>query len=230
MGWTWIDWSLSGIIALSTVISLIRGFTREVLSLITWILAIWVAIKFTVPAAEFLKEDITSPELRLIAAFAGLFIATLIAGSLVNYIISRLVTTTGLSGTDRLLGSIFGIARGLIVGVLLIVAAGFTPIVNQPAWKETKLIATFQPLTEWLLSFVPQEGTVAWLGGQVVNSHHEATKQEQNGAQTKPEQKSTTPTTDKSADKSTTVDPSATLTKKTTKSVFPDKPILEARD
>src|SRR5271154_4985966 len=99
MDWTWLDWLFVGIICLSTVISLIRGFTREVLSLITWIIAFWVAIKFTSPVADFFKENIDSVELRLLLVFAGLFIVTLIAGSLLNYIISRLVVSTGLSGT-----------------------------------------------------------------------------------------------------------------------------------
>lgn len=219
MGWTWIDWSLAGIIALSTIISLVRGFTREVLSLITWAVAIWVAIKFTVPAAEFLKEDITSPELRLVTAFVGLFITTLIAGSLVNYIISRLVITTGLSGTDRLLGSLFGITRGVLIGVLLIIAAGFTPIIHQPAWKNTQLIPIFTPLTQWLLSYIPKDGTMAWISAQVMSK------------QQMPEQTTATNANRTTTEKKSTVQTHAeTPVKKPAKKVFPDRPILEAKD
>lgn len=166
LDWTWIDWAIVAVIFLSTIISLVRGFTREVLSLLTWIIAIWLAIKFTIPTAEFLAKEIpsiTSNELRVVIAFVGLFIATLIVGSLLGYIISRLVNGTGLTGTDRLLGSIFGIARGVLVAVLLIIVAGFTPLIAQDEWKKSRLIPTFEPLAEWLLSYIPQEGTVAWL-------------------------------------------------------------------
>lgn len=160
---TWIDWTLIGIIVLSTIISLIRGFTREVFSIITWVVAVIIAIKFTPALALWLTEHIGSDELRLIAAFAALFLATIFIGSLINYGIGRLVNSSGLSGTDRLLGSIFGVARGVLVGVLLIIAAGLTPVVNQPVWQETRLIPLLQPVTDWLLGYVPHEATISWL-------------------------------------------------------------------
>ena len=160
---TWIDWLLIGIIVLSTLISLIRGFTREVFSLITWLVAVVVAVRFTPQVAAWLAQHIGSDELRVIAAFAGLFIATVVIGSLINFGIAQLVSSSGLSGTDRLLGSLFGIARGVLVCLLLIIAAGLTPLVNKPEWQETRLIPAFAPLTQWALTFVPQEATVAWL-------------------------------------------------------------------
>jgi membrane protein required for colicin V production len=163
MGVTWIDWFLIGIIALSTIISLIRGFTREIFSLLTWLIAILVAIHFTPALSLWLAEHIGSNELRVMAAFGGLFVATIILGSLVNYAVGQLISGSGLSGTDRLLGSIFGVLRGVFISVLLVIGAGLTPLISQPVWGQAKLIPALQPFTDWILSFVPQEATMAWL-------------------------------------------------------------------
>ena len=107
----WVDYVIIGIIALSAIISVVRGFVREVLSLAGWILAFWVALTFSPQLSTFLAEYIETPTIRLFAAFAGLFIITLILSALVNHLIATIVDKTGLSGTDRMLGIIFGAAK-----------------------------------------------------------------------------------------------------------------------
>lgn len=173
---TWIDWFLIAVITLSTVISLIRGFTREIFSLLTWLIAILVAVHFTPALSIWLADHIGSNEIRIMAAFAGLFIATIILGSLINYAVGQLINGSGLSGTDRLLGSIFGVLRGVFISVILIIAAGLTPLVNQPVWNEAKLIPALQPFTQWTLSFVPQEATLAWVKALKPNENKEEKK------------------------------------------------------
>ena len=105
----WVDYVIIGIIALSAIISVVRGFVKEVLSLLAWGLSFWVALTFSPQLSSFLSNYVETASIRLFAAFAALFIVTLILSALVNHLISTIVEKTGLSGTDRSLGIVFGL-------------------------------------------------------------------------------------------------------------------------
>lgn len=102
----WIDYAIIAVIAFSSLVSLIRGFVREALSLVTWGCAFFVASHYY----TYLSVWFTGFEDELVRngiAIAVLFIATLIVGAIVNFVIGQLVEKTGLSGTDRVLGRLF---------------------------------------------------------------------------------------------------------------------------
>lgn len=151
----WIDYTIIVIIALSVLISVMRGFVREVISLVIWIAAIAVSFIFYRYIANLLVNVIHADEVRLIISFVGLFLATLVLGMLINYLIGELVANTGLSGIDRMLGIVFGIARGILVVVLLMILVGLTPITKDTAWRESVLVPHFKPLEDWLSNFLP---------------------------------------------------------------------------
>jgi membrane protein required for colicin V production len=152
----WIDYVILGIIGLSAVISLIRGFVREALSLAVWVIAFWVAWTFFRDLSLQL-DWFTVPSVRLGASFLILFIATLMVGALVNFLVGQLVDKTGLSGTDRMIGILFGAARGAILVAILVLLAGLTPFPNDPWWKESQLIGYFQELAVWLKQLLPAD-------------------------------------------------------------------------
>lgn len=154
---TWADLAIVGIIAVSALISLMRGFVREAISLATWIVAVWVAVRFAGILASHLSSYIHTPSLRAAAAFAGLFLVVVILGGLVNFLFSQLIERTGLSGTDRLLGLIFGVARGVLLIAVLILLGNFLNLDKDPWWKSSQLIPHFQILADWLQSFVPEQ-------------------------------------------------------------------------
>ncbi len=151
----WVDFVLIGIVSVSLLISLVRGFVREAFSLAAWILAVWVSWSFFRELAVHLEPWVSVPSLRLGLAFAVLLLVTLILGSMVNFLISQLVERTGLTGTDRLLGMFFGVARGVLLIAILVLLAGLTPIPNDPWWQESRLIPYFQELAVWLRGFLP---------------------------------------------------------------------------
>lgn len=154
---TWVDYAIIGIIVLSGLIGLMRGLVREALSLVAWVAAIWVALKFAHPLAAALEAQIAMPSARLMAAFALLFVATLIVAALVNYLIAQLVDKTGMSGTDHLLGVLFGVARGVVVVAILVLLAGATPLPKDPWWQQSVLIEDFQNVAVWLRNYLPSD-------------------------------------------------------------------------
>lgn len=151
------DIVILAIVLLSALISLFRGFVREALSLVSWVLAFWFALNFSHQVADLLTDYIKSPTLRLGAAFGGIFVLVLIACAIINALISGVVERTGLSGTDRLLGVVFGMIRGiLLVAALLLVAQLTTPMPQEDWWSGSGLIHYFDPVENWLQGFIPQ--------------------------------------------------------------------------
>ncbi len=153
----WIDIAVLAIVVLSAVISLWRGFVREALSLTNWVLAIWVSISFAHDLSGLLENSIRSPNVRLSVAFGVLFLATLIIGALVIYLVTQLVRKTGMTGTDRMLGVIFGIARGIMVIGILVLLAGLTGLPKEPWWEQSALLPYFQDLAVWIRGFLPAD-------------------------------------------------------------------------
>ncbi len=153
----WVDYLIIGIIILSSVISVVRGFIKEVLSLISWGLAFWVALTFYGHVATLLSPYIATPSIRLFSAFFALFIVTLILSALVNHLISQLVEKTGLTGTDRALGILFGLLRGAAIVTLLVLVAGATPMPNDSWWQNSLLLEHFENLAVWVQGLLPAD-------------------------------------------------------------------------
>jgi len=151
----WIDFAIIGMVFISLVIGLLRGFIKEAFSLVTWILAIWVGLSFSREFSRFLEQSISYPSARIAASFAILFVMTLVLGGMISFLLGVLVNKTGLTGTDRFIGMIFGVARGMVVVSIIIMLAGLTPLPEDSWWKESKLIPPFQTLAIWLRDHVP---------------------------------------------------------------------------
>ncbi|KAA3626065.1 MAG: CvpA family protein [Proteobacteria bacterium] len=154
---TWVDIAILAIIAISAVVSLLRGFVREALSLASWILAFWISFAFSAALAVHFAAWISVPSLQLAAAFALLFLVTLALGAWFNYLVYKIVQKTGLSGTDRIIGVAFGAARGVLVVVVLVLLAGLTPLPGDPWWDQSRLLGSFEKMAVWVRGYLPAD-------------------------------------------------------------------------
>ena len=155
-----IDWVIVGVLGISTLISIRRGFVKEAVSLVTWIAAVLIARlfagQFTVVLAPYIETEV----LRLGASYLFLFIPTLMLGGMVNYLVGEFVRMTGLSGLDRSLGTIFGFARGGVIVLAIVALMHYVLPVEEDDWYQQ---SRFIPE---LVSLIEEHGPVLWEQGE----------------------------------------------------------------
>lgn len=169
MEFSWIDIGIAVILLISVVVAMFRGFVKEAVSLASWIAAIWLAVTFSHQVALFLpasiddatfslsQSEIEVSKLRVGIAFVLIVIGTLIAGSLLNYILSHLTKNRALKGIDRILGIFFGFFRGTAIVVLLILAASYTNFPLSDTWKSSQVLPPFEMVAKKAIELMPPE-------------------------------------------------------------------------
>jgi membrane protein required for colicin V production len=163
----WVDYFLIGIVLVSVLVGALRGFIREALSLVAWVLAFVLALRYGPDTAEYLRGGITSPLLRTILGYVLPFFAVLFAGGLLIWIISWVIRGAGLAPVDRMLGSGFGLLRGAFIVVALVMLAGLGALGREPWWKQSMLVPQLQPLANQMQALIPARW-LAYLRAQAV--------------------------------------------------------------
>ena len=133
------DYVVITILVASVVISVLRGLVKEILSLLAWLAAFIVANRFGADMATLLPDAVPVGTMRLVIGFAILFIGTILLGALVNLAIAHIIKALGLQIVDRGLGGAFGLARGVLIVMTLVILAGLTDLPHQPVWREAAL-------------------------------------------------------------------------------------------
>ncbi|WP_449428823.1 CvpA family protein [Rhodanobacter umsongensis] len=151
----WTDCIILGVLALSVLIGLFRGLISEVLSLVIWVAAFWVAWAFGPLVSAQLEHAISMPTLRYSVGYGVCFVAVLIVGALVRFAARRLIWGAGLSGIDRLFGMVFGFVRGVLIVTLLVFLVGLTALTREPWWQQSVLLPQFQEAAAWMGQNVP---------------------------------------------------------------------------
>jgi membrane protein required for colicin V production len=154
---TWIDYAVLAIIGISILLSVIHGFVRELLSLAGWIIAFLVAQYFVADVAPMLPAAIPGDSLRLLAAFLLVFLCVLLAVTLLAMVLSSLVKRAGLGATDRLLGAVFGLIRGISVVAVVVLLAGLTTLPHTPAWRQAMTSAPLEALANAIKVWLPYD-------------------------------------------------------------------------
>ena len=153
----WADIAILSIIGISVIISFFRGFLREALSLLVWVMAFWIAWTFFRELAPYFAQWVSAPSLQMALAFTAIVIGVVIIGGLITWVIGSLVDKTGLSGTDRVVGLLFGAARGVIIIAIVVMMAGVTPFPQDPWWKQSQLIPHFETVAIRLKEMLPED-------------------------------------------------------------------------
>ena len=144
------------VIVLSALFGLLRGFMQESISLAKWIIATWIAATFAPKLAPMLPAAIESEPVRQAISFATLFIIVFILGTLVAYLVSRLLIKTGLTSLDRVLGIGFGILRGAIIIIIFVIVGGHFPqLPQQDWWHQSIMLERFENLVLWMQDYIP---------------------------------------------------------------------------
>jgi membrane protein required for colicin V production len=148
-----IDWIIAGVLLLSALVSLWRGFVKEAMSLLGWVVAFVLAVRLSPALSSLMHNWISHDMLRLLAAMVLLFVGTLLVFGLVNHLIVSLLKRTGLGPIDRILGMVFGALRGaILVLVCLIVLPMIIGVEEQDWWQRSVLIPKFLILEDWALA------------------------------------------------------------------------------
>jgi membrane protein required for colicin V production len=142
---TWADYAILGIILASALIGLARGFLREVVSLLVWMVGFWIAVRYAPLVGEAFKF-VKDPGDRLIIGYVLVLIAVLIVGTVAGMLVKKLVDSSGSVAGDRSLGTVFGAVRGAVI-VTVLILLGSLVLVPQPRWwRDSKLIPYVAPL------------------------------------------------------------------------------------
>jgi membrane protein required for colicin V production len=150
------DYAVLVIIGVSVLISLMRGAVREILSLLGWVIAFYVARTYSNLVVPLLPYDIPSEKLKMLAAFVILFLAVLLVTSLIAIALATLLKDIGLGWLNRLLGGIFGFLRGLLVVVVLMLLAGMTQLPKDERWTNAMFSAPLEALVRTVLIWLPK--------------------------------------------------------------------------
>ncbi len=151
------DYAVLAIVGFSVLLGLIRGFVREVIALASWVVAFAVAGAYGGDVAPLLARQIPDDNWRVLAAVVALFVVVLVVINIVAMLASKLIKSAGLGFEDRLFGGVFGLLRGVVVVLVLVLGAGLTVLPRQPVWKDAMLAAPLEKLAVFVKQWLPQD-------------------------------------------------------------------------
>ena len=149
------DYLVLFILIASIVISTLRGLVKEILSLLSWVVAFVLANAYGAQLAPMLPDMIPGAAVRLMVAFVALFIGVRLLMGLLMMAVDALIKASGLSLADRGLGGLFGLARGIIIVLAAVMVAGMTDLPKQDFWKNALLSPIAETGARTVKPFLP---------------------------------------------------------------------------
>ena len=150
------DYTILLIIGISVVVSMMRGAVREVLAIMGWLAAIYVAKNYATQLIPLLPADIPTEALKILAAHVIVFLGVLLVASLLTIALSSLIRKIGLNWLNRGIGAVFGFARGLLIVSVLVFLAGLTSLPKDARWTNAMFSSPLEALVKTMLPFVPK--------------------------------------------------------------------------
>ena len=150
----WVDAVVIAVLVLSFGLGIFRGIVREVLSLSSWIVAIWLAYLYGDNLSTMIVPWIESEQLSGLIGYILVFVAVLVLLSVVGALLFKIFRLSEHSGTDRILGGLFGSLRGLVIVTVLLFMAEWTPATSQAWFRESQIVPYFEAPLTWFKSKV----------------------------------------------------------------------------
>ena len=151
-----IDIIIAAALVVSVIVGIVRGFVKESISIAALLIAIWAALYFGPAVGNVSSSWLSSEALQMWFGRVLVFAIILSVGGLLGWGISRLVRMSVLSGMDRLLGSLFGAARGVLLLAVFIIGGQFAGFDNDDWWLNSRLIPHVEVVAEWIKVMAPQ--------------------------------------------------------------------------
>lgn len=151
------DYAVLIIIGICIVVSMMRGAVREMLSIIGWFAAFYVAKTYATQLIPLLPQDIPSDALRVLAAFLILFLGVLLVVSLLSIALSSILKKIGLGWLNRFFGALFGFVKGLFIVCVLVFLAGLTNVPKDVRWTNAMFSSPLEALVKTVLPWIPQK-------------------------------------------------------------------------
>ena len=154
---TGFDYVVIGIVAVSLLFGLWRGVVGEVIALVAWGVGIFAAIEFGAAVGHSVFAGLSDPALRTLAGCVVIFVGILVSMAVLNMVVRSMVKALGLSVSDRILGMIFGLARGVLVCMVLVGLGGMTSAPTQSWWKNATLAAPLETVVMAVKPWLPDD-------------------------------------------------------------------------
>ena len=138
------DYIVIAVVLASVALGVWRGVVGEIIALVAWILAFCAARWFGDEVARVFFSGIADPVLRIVAAWVAVFVLVLVLMALLRLAVRGMLRALGLGLSDRLLGIVFGFARGLLIILLVVAAAGMTSVPREKWWREAYFSAPLE--------------------------------------------------------------------------------------
>ena len=151
-----IDLVLLVVVAASALLGLVRGLVGVVASLVAWLGAGWAAFHYGAELAFWFSDDGTPGATELFGGYIVCFLGVLVLVGLVGWAARKLVHSVGLSGVDRFLGLLLGLARGALVACMLVLLMAFSELPQERSWDESRGVAVFVPGAKWMARWLPE--------------------------------------------------------------------------
>ena len=158
-----VDIVILAVMAISLVFGLFRGLLRELLSLVSWVLAFWIAYRYSANGAEIIDRALQNPTLSQAVSAVLVFVIVLVALMVLTSLIAKVFKATGLAGIDRILGGLFGLGRGVVILLAALILASHTGAVEQDWYNASTMIPMFDRALDWMAAYVPA-GTLEGFG------------------------------------------------------------------
>lgn len=151
------DYAVLAIVGLSILLSVWRGAVRELLALASWVIAFLTAQAFGPSVSAYLPSALENPSLRVLAGFVAVFVSVLVIMAVAALLVSKLIRAVGLGPADRALGGVFGLLRGMLVVLILVLLCGLTAAPRLPVWRDAMLSAPLEAAAVTVKSYLPDE-------------------------------------------------------------------------